>query len=76
MIVKIRNESHDNVRLTDCVSACVVPDNDGPGGKECFIIIYDFSNGKDATYPLSPGDKIYFMNDSGRTIDKDFRMCG
>jgi len=76
MIVKIENGRSD--RRTHCVSASVVPDVDGPDDneKDKFLIIYSFGEGACATYSLVPGDKIWYLNDNGHTIDKDFRMCG
>ena len=76
MIVK--TVSNKMTKHVDCVSATVVPDTEGPDGKQSsgVCIIFDFGNGRDATYVLSVGEKIFYLNDSGRTIDKDFRMCG
>jgi len=76
MIVK--TVSKDRTRHTDCVSATIVPDGEGPGGKKGggIRIIFDFGNGRATTYVLSKNEKIFYLNDSGRTIDKDFRMCG
>ncbi len=64
------------VRFTDCVSAVVVPEIQEVGElQERFSIVFLFNNGKDVTFPLSQGDKIWYLNDNGRTIDRDFRMC-
>lgn len=74
MIVKTVNG--DVVRFVDCVSATVIPDIQKKDEKQRFSIVYCFENGRDATFPLSLGDKVWFLNENGRTIDKDFRMCG
>lgn len=74
MIVKTVNG--EVVRFVDCVSAAVIPDiQEEESGKQLFSIVYCFENGRDATYPLSAGDKIWYLNENGRTIDRDFRMC-
>jgi len=37
-------------------------------------VIVLYLNGKDTTFPLSRNEKVFFMNDNGQTIDRDFRM--
>ncbi len=73
MIVKMVNGNI--VRFTDCVDALVRPDIHEVGTKTPFSMIFTFKNGRDRTLPLGKGDMIYYLNDNGRTIDKDCRLC-
>ncbi len=74
MIVKII--SGNLIRLTDCDSAVVIPEIQEVGElPKGFDIVFSFAKGGDITYPLSAGDKIYYLNNDGKTIDKDFRCC-
>ncbi len=74
MIVKIISGSL--IRFTDCDSVVVVPEIQEVGElPEMFNVVFSFNAGKDITYPLSVGDKIWYLNNDGKTIDKDFRMC-
>lgn len=34
------------------------------------LLLLDFANGKEVTMMLKRGDKVYWVNDSGRTIDR------
>ncbi len=74
MIVKIVSENC--VRHTDCISAIIVPEIEEDGAPwQQRSIIYLFENGVDFTFPLSKGDKIFYLNNEGRTIDKNVSMC-
>ena len=74
MVVKIVSENC--VRHTDCISAIIVPEieEDGAPWQQCSIV-YLFESGADFTFPLSKGDKIFYLNDEGKTIDKNVSMC-
>jgi hypothetical protein len=74
MIVKIESDN-GNKRFDHCVNASIIDDTPGPDGdpkRYCVIVLY--LNGKDTTFPLSRNEKVFFMNDNGQTIDRDFRM--
>ena len=79
MIVRINNGYID--KFFDCVSASIIPDIEPlkPGEKgeppKRFNIIFIWVNGKDSTFTLCEGDKIYYMNNEGKTINSDMRMC-
>ena len=74
MIVKTINGNL--IRFTNCDSVVVVPEIQEVGElPERFSIIFSFRDGKDITYPLSSGEKIWYLNNEGKTIDRDFRMC-
>jgi len=75
MIVKI--EGNESTRVFDCVSASVIPDDVTPNSKQSAgcIIVFSYVNGRDASYVLDKGDVIWYLNDNGKTIDKDCRMC-
>lgn len=79
MIAKVESENGTFVRWDDCKSACVTEDKDGPEnsseGEKSYVLICHFLDGTNCTYPLDKGDHIYFMNNEGRTIDQDMRMC-
>lgn len=73
MIAKVENDRF--VRLVDCNVATVVPEITKDGDPPQYSLVVIFDNGKDITFPLSQGDKIWYLNNDGKTIEKDFRMC-
>ena len=74
MIVKILGIQ--TVRFTDCDSAIVkISAMDIEGVDNSYELICSFSGGKDIAIPLCENDQVYFLNNNGKTIDKDFRMC-
>ncbi len=81
MIVKIMNNgdtaNKNTIKYIDCVGSIVVPkihENCTHPAGGCDIVFY-FDNGSDSTWRLNIGDKIYYLNNDGKTIDRDFRMC-
>ena len=75
MIVKILGTQ--TVRYTDCDSAVVkISAMDIEGVDNSYEMVCSFSGGKDITIPLCENDQIYYLNNNGKTIDKDFSMCG
>ena len=75
MIVKLADG--ECIRYVDCISSIVVPDIQREDDTtEKFSIIFHLKNHEDLTFPLSRGEKIYYLNNNGKTIDRDFRMCG
>ncbi len=75
MIVRTVNQEKNSDRLCHCDTAMILPDKEvGNQRVYGFCLIVQFSSGRDATYPLSTGDLVFYMNDEGKTIDKDFRM--
>ena len=66
MIVKVESKDGSFQRWDNCLTACFsdIENGDGP------TLICSFDSGKDSTYPLDKDDKIYLMNDEGKTIDK------
>ena len=74
MIVK--TISGNLIRYMDCAGALIRPEIQKAGCPiDKYDIVYTFENGKSITYPLSQGDRVYYLNNEGKTIDKDFRMC-
>ena len=73
MIAKVENEDGKFVRWDDCKSACIAEDITGPQGG--YVLICHYTDGTDATYSLDRMAKVYFMNNDGKTIDQDCRMC-
>lgn len=76
MIVKIENEC--TTKFIDCVSVFMRPEihrADEPQPEtEIYGLYITFSNGREITHPLSLGDRVWYLNENGKTIDKDFRM--
>jgi len=71
MFVKLVNNVNE-VLIVDCVSAHVIyMDAD----QKQSSIIFVFANGSDRTVPLNKNENIYYLNNSGKTIDKDMRMA-
>ena len=71
MIVKVENGNF--VRWDDCISACIVEDINYSENEYEYLLVCRYKGKMDATYPLNNGDKVYFMNEQGKTIDQDFR---
>lgn len=70
MLVRILNYGMDYDKWFDCRTASVVLTENK---KKEFCLIMEFVNGTDATIVLDKGDEIYYMNNEGKTIHKDYR---
>lgn len=68
MLVRIVNERTNIDKFIDCSFAQIVPDK---ARKEVFLSVR--VDKEDTTYNLSYADKIYFMNNNGKTIHSDCR---
>lgn len=82
MIVRIRNEKENRDRHIDCVSAVIFEvkhkeKDQQPAlkGETFHELVAGFGNGKDITLPLVKGDMIFYMNNEGKTIDRNFRFA-
>lgn len=75
MIAKVENDNGKFVRWDDCKSACIKEDKDGPVSVSGWLLVCEHNDGNQAIYGLSEMDRVYFMNNEGRTIDQDCRMC-
>ena len=73
MIVKVENEDGKFVRWDECRDACITEDKDGPKG--AFLLICHYLDGSEVIYGLERMSRVYFMNNDGKTIDQDCRMC-
>lgn len=76
MIVKIVNEANKfETKFVDCVSATIRPDNpEDLSENATFGIDFMLCNREDMIWPLSENDRVYYLNNNGQTIDRDFRM--
>lgn len=72
MIVRIINEKRKSDKLIDCRNTCVM-DSVGKE-KDTVLIIGYMPAGEGIEIVLSPGDEIYYMNDTGKTVHVDRRM--
>lgn len=84
MIVKIVGKTEESIsrteRFVDCVEVLMMLNKREPGDDVAvfrgYCLIFTFANGADRTLDLSDGDKVFYLNDAGQTIDRDFRMAG
>lgn len=74
MIVRILNRCKDYDKWLDCKTTCLVVDKDPEKKKLEFDLIVEFADGRDITLVLDKGDEIYYMNNEGKTINRDMRM--
>ena len=75
MIVKLVNDEHNEVKFVDCKTVHIQPDAHMEGMEDTFTIIFDSPFNRHE-WPLVKNTFVYFMNDDGETIDRDFRVCG
>lgn len=77
MIVRVLNRKRDSDKLFDCVRSEVVEEKldveEGQPNSQ-HILIVEFEDGGDCTFVLNKGDEIYYMNNAGRTIQRDLRF--
>jgi len=71
MIVRILNDKEDTDRFYDCRNSCVHKTNRVGGDEDEFSLIFEFTVGDSIEVVLGKGDKIYYMNDSGKTVHAD-----
>lgn len=72
MIVRILNQEEDRDRFYDCRNTCLMRNANKP---EETLLIFEFLPGQNITVVLRAGDKIYYMNDAGKTVHSDCRMA-
>lgn len=66
MIAKVESKNGNFQRWDYCLTACFSKDEET--GE--YLLICSYSNGKDATYPLSNESRVFIMNEQGKTIDR------
>ena len=69
MIVRILNGKQDSDKFLDCRNSCLRKVKEGE-----FSLLFEYEKGKTDEVMLNPGDEIYYMNDSGKTIHIDRRL--
>jgi hypothetical protein len=70
MIVKVEGSNLKIKKIIDCNVATILPDGAESSGNR---LICEFDDYEDE-FLLSEGDKVFFMNNQGKTIDSDYRM--
>lgn len=80
MLVRICNTKLSSDSVIDCIAAAMRPywncdDENKPVKTDMYEMIFTFKDVPSWTFGLSDGDEIYYMNDDGKTIVIDRRMC-
>jgi len=75
MIVRIINNKADSDKFWECFSASIVKTGEAANEPVEYSLYIESQQLGSVTIQLSQGDQVYYMNNEGKTINSDMRMC-